>query len=193
MINFVGFGGGIVVEANDFPDYRHDVVHRHHAILHFHDVVFLVFGFQLRQAFPHFPAPDFGKIISFKVEEHIPDQFLGGVGGGEVSRAQTLIDFHQRLGLVVRGIFFDGFFNEINFAVVDVGKQFLDRVVVVNAERPQKRGRRHAPLAVNFHADEARVGGFKFQPRAAVGNDLGAEKILAADVLGGEKHARRAD
>ena len=187
MVDLVGPAIRIIVQPDDLPDHRNNIIDAQNAIGQPHGIA-LLFSFflclQIRQPLPHLPSSHLGQIVAFEVKKHVLDQFFGRIGGSQIAGSESLVNFDQRLCLVMRRILFQGFFDKINGSVIHVLENLFDRLVIVYTKSPQQSRGGHAALAVDLYADKTGMGGFEFQPRSPVRDDLGSEVILAADNVG---------
>ena len=140
--------------------------------------------------FIEFIAADIAEVIAFGIEEQRVQKVAGGIFRGRFAGTELFIDFDEGFFFVMGAVFFDGGQDMGIF----VGKG-ADLLIAAEAQCPKDHRRRKFAGTVDADIDDAGGVGFKFQPRAAVGDDGGAVNIGAGvGVLGmSEINAGRAN
>ena len=172
FVGIIRFGLRTVVQPDNFFHHLNYVV-----------LVERAFFFLRRkvEALIELKPPYRAQIIAVEALKHRLNERTGVVGGGQISRPQSFVEFHERLIDGFGAVSLDCFRDVIYFPGVDVFEFFQDSFVRFQAENPKKLGYRRFALPVNFNVNNAAGIRFKFNPAAAVGNDFRAEKFLAPE------------
>ena len=120
------------------------------------------------------------QVIALGIKEQVVQQRARAVLGRGLAGLLPLVDFNQALRLALGAV-----------AALDGGQQTLilaqqthDISVAAIAQRTQKHSDGQLTGTVNTHPQHIVAVGFIFQPRAAVGDDLGGKKLLARLIHG---------
>ena len=119
-------------------------------------------------------------VVPSGVEEEVVEVLAYGCLGGNFAGTQPSVQFYKTIGFGLGGILFDGVLYHFF-----VGEEVEQRSVGTEAEGTQKDGNADFALPVHVYPENALGILFKFEPCAAVGDDGGAEHLLARLVARG--------
>ena len=151
-------------------------------------------------------ASDAAEVEPARVEEQALQQVARVVDGRGIARPDAAVELEERVLGLVRGVLVESRLHvAVLGVVVDISEHLhegalLGFAVVLGAlelrqlQGLEQNGHGDLALAVDLDRQEVLRRGLDLQPRAAVGDELGAEQLAArVGVLGGrEVHARRA-
>ena len=184
VVNFFGLNFA-VVDLNETAHNGEDILVREHAPIE---------GNIHPKGIVDFVATNTPQVVAAFVKEERFNVRYRVFDRGGVARAHFLVEFHQRLFGVVRGVAFQcGLQILVVGVVVHIAQQrpqffigpFGEQRRVVGAigherQRTQENRGGNLALAVNFHANHIALAGFKFQPRPTVGNHLRRRQFAPA-------------
>ena len=128
-------------------------------------------------------------VVPSRVEEEVVEVLADGGLGGYLAGAQPSVQFYEAVRFRLGGVlFYGGLYHPVVVEEVEY------RPVGAEAEGAQKDGSAYLALPVYMHPQDALGVLLELEPRAAVGDDGGAEHLLARLVaLGRVVNAGRAD